>query len=54
MEKYTDQLILENELVRYMFNKDGCLVEAYDKELKTNILLEGKNGNLLLLGSNIY
>tara|TARA_Y100001934_G_C12383471_1_gene794075 strand:+ start:1484 stop:4546 length:3063 start_codon:yes stop_codon:yes gene_type:complete len=42
-----DDLILENKLIRYEFNKDGQLISAYDKVLDKEFLLEA--GNILSL-----
>jgi len=42
-------LILENELVRYEFAKDGSLVRAWDKECGREILSAGKLCNILTL-----
>lgn len=42
-------LLLENELVRYRFNEQGVLLEAYDREQARAILPLGEQGNLLTL-----
>ncbi|HCD31519.1 MAG TPA: alpha-mannosidase 2c1, partial [Phycisphaerales bacterium] len=38
-----DQLVLENDLVKYTFNKDGQLVSAYDKQADIEALREPGN-----------
>ena len=43
------ELILENELIRYVFESDGTISEIYDKENSRNVLLPGKRGNRLTL-----
>ncbi len=45
----TSSLVLENDLVRYQFDNDGRLLQAWDKEVKRNIIPEGKMGNVLTL-----
>ncbi len=47
--KAKDELILENELIRYEFNRDGVLISAFDKECNRDILLPGKQGNIFCL-----
>ncbi len=47
--KTDDTLILENELVRYVFNSGAQLVEAVDKENKRSLLKPGMCGNDLSL-----
>ncbi len=42
-------LVLENELVRYEFNRNGNLIAAFDKECGRDILLPDRQGNLLCL-----
>jgi alpha-mannosidase len=42
-------LILENDLVRYEFNRDATIRSAYDKEAERNILAELERGNLISL-----
>ena len=42
-------LILENELIRYVFEKDGTISEIYDKENGRDVLLSGEKGNRLTL-----
>ena len=42
-------LVLENDLVRYKFNKDGEVVAAYDKQERRNILAKGAKGNVITL-----
>ncbi|MBN1211494.1 MAG: alpha-mannosidase [candidate division Zixibacteria bacterium] len=44
-----DDLVLENDLVRYEFDKDGILIEAYDKEKNRDILAAGGKGNVFTL-----
>ncbi|MFA6507062.1 MAG: glycoside hydrolase family 38 C-terminal domain-containing protein [Treponemataceae bacterium] len=44
-----DELTLENELVRYRFDPDGTIVEAWDKDVGRAILAKGSRGNLLSL-----
>ena len=44
-----DTLVLENELVRYAFDRDARLVEAFDKQAGRSILAEGAVGNELTL-----
>ena len=45
--KSSDDLVLENDLVRYVFNENGEIVEAFDKTAQREILVEC--GNLLTL-----
>ena len=40
-------LVLENALVRYRFDKDARLVEAWDKQANRSVLKPGAQGNLL-------
>lgn len=40
-------LILENDVVRYCFNEDGQIEEAWDKEADRSILKPGQKGNVL-------
>jgi len=42
-------LQLENDLVRYRFDEQGVLLEAYDKELEREILATAGQGNRLAL-----
>lgn len=42
-------LVLENDLVRYEFNRNGELICGYDKEAKRQILPDGEKGNVLSL-----
>jgi alpha-mannosidase len=42
-----ESLTLENDLIKYKFNKKGNLTSAYDKELKTQLI--DKTGNILSL-----
>lgn len=44
-----DALLLENDLVRYRFAADGCLVEAWDKVAGRPIMGPGDRGNTLSL-----
>ena len=48
-EKKFDGLTLENELVKYQFNKNGELIKALDKETGRSVIEEGKKGNLFSL-----
>ncbi len=43
------ELVLENELVRYRFNEQGQLLEAYDRKLERDIIVPGEIGNRLSL-----
>lgn len=45
----SDGLVLENDLVRYVLNKDAQLIEAVDKETGRSLLPEGECGNVLSL-----
>lgn len=42
-------LVLENELIRYVFDSKGHLVSAYDKEKSKEIIPKGGKANLLSL-----
>ena len=42
-EKAVDDLVLENELIRYEFDRNAVLVSAYDKELKKELVSGGAN-----------
>lgn len=42
-------LVLENDLVRYEFDRDAVLVAARDKELDRDIIINEQKGNLLSL-----
>jgi len=42
-------LVLENDLVRYEFDRDAALISARDKELDRNIIIPGQKGNLFTL-----
>lgn len=44
-----DKLTLENELVKYEFDTDGHLIQAYDKEVDRMILISDNPGNTLTL-----
>ncbi len=44
-----EDLVLENDLVRYVFNADAQLVEAYDKTASRSLLKPGMKGNELSL-----
>ncbi len=44
-----EELTLENDLVRYRFDADGRLVEAWDKEAERSILAPDAVGNALTL-----
>ena len=52
-EKKLDGLTLENDLVKYQFNKNGELVKALDKETERQILEEGKVNVQLLVSRTI-
>ena len=43
------QWILENDRVRYVFDDQGCVVEAFDKQTERLFITEGDAGNLLKL-----
>jgi alpha-mannosidase len=45
----SDDLVLENDLVRYEFAEDGRLVGAFDKECGREVLAHGTAGNVLSL-----
>jgi len=47
-EKWSN-LILENELVRYDFSKDGQLINCYDKELERTVSISDSKMNVLTL-----
>ena len=47
--KTNSELILENELVRYVFERDGAVSRIYDKEAGRDVLLPGGKGNRLVL-----
>ncbi len=44
-----NELVLENDLIRYIFTRDDRLVEIFDKEYSREINITGENGNLLSL-----
>ncbi len=44
-----ESLILENKLIRYEFNNDGQLIDAFDKEEKKQILADDAYGNIFTL-----
>ncbi|MFH1688244.1 MAG: glycoside hydrolase family 38 C-terminal domain-containing protein [bacterium] len=44
-----EELVLENELIRYVFGADGKLTQAYDKEYDRQVLVDGASGNVLTL-----
>ena len=46
---HADGLILENDLVRYEFNKDAQLISAYDKEAGHELIKSAKPANILSL-----
>jgi len=48
-EKKQDDFILENDLVCYRFDENGCLLSAFDKEIKTEFIAKDKSGNLFSL-----
>jgi alpha-mannosidase len=45
----SNNLVLENELIRYEFDKDGSLIRAWDKEYNREILPDESKGNALSL-----
>ena len=45
--KNSDNLILENDLIRYEFDSKGALISAYDKEIGKEFLID--SGNILSL-----
>ena len=45
--KICDDLILENELIRYKFDEGGSLISAYDKECRREVIPAGMQGNVL-------
>jgi alpha-mannosidase len=47
--KENDSLVLENNLIRYRFSKEGTLVQSFDKEFSRNIITETNPGNLFTL-----
>ncbi len=44
-----DELVLENDLIRYEFNRQGQLIGAFDKEKNRAVIDSGKPGNVLTL-----
>ncbi|MFW6303047.1 MAG: alpha-mannosidase, partial [Candidatus Sumerlaeota bacterium] len=46
-------LVLENDLVRYAFDKNGTLTSAFDKETQREALAEGEAGNVLTLYEDV-
>ncbi len=44
-----NDLVLENDLVRYEFNSNGELISAFDKTAGRNVLKPGEKGNVLSL-----
>jgi alpha-mannosidase len=42
-------LVLENDLARYEFDRDGGLIRAWDKECARDLLIPGQRGNVLTL-----
>jgi alpha-mannosidase len=44
-----NELVLENDLIKYSFNKNGELISIWDHETSKEILEEGKQGNSLTL-----
>ena len=42
-----DNLILENELIRYEFNADGQIISAYDKEAGYEVITEDAPANVI-------
>jgi alpha-mannosidase len=44
-----NNLILENELIRYEFSEQGTLIQAYDKEARREIIAQGRKGNVFSL-----
>lgn len=51
-KKPNNDLVLENELVRYVFNENGRLIEAFDFVTNRNIIKENEPGNVLTLYSD--
>ncbi|MCB9503851.1 MAG: alpha-mannosidase [Deferribacteres bacterium] len=43
------KVVLENDLIRYEFSKDGTIQRAYDKECQREVLAENQFGNVLKL-----
>ncbi len=48
-----DALVLENDLVRYEFNRQGQLIRAFDKEFEHEIIDPDHPGNMLTLYEDI-
>lgn len=46
---FPEQLVLENELVRYEIDRDGKIVSAFDKEIGRELFVDKKAGNVLRL-----
>ena len=44
-----DDLILENDLIRYELNKDAQVIRIYDKQADREIAVESKHSNILTL-----
>ncbi len=42
-----DEIVLENELIRYRFDEDGAIVEAWDKVERRSALKPGAKGNVI-------
>ncbi len=47
--KVGNELVLENELVRYEFNMDGKLIYGFDKEDKHELIVQSEPANVLSL-----
>ena len=45
------ELILENDLIKYEFNKDGQIVSAFDKEINQEVMAD--EGNIFSLYEDI-
>ncbi len=44
-----DKYVLENDFIRYEFDKNGQIKSAFDKEAGRNVFQEGQRGNKILL-----
>jgi alpha-mannosidase len=44
-----NSLILENDLIRYEFDREGALIRVFDREYGREVLQSGSRGNLLTL-----
>ena len=43
-----ERVVFENDLIRYVFTRNGDISSIYDKEAEREVLLEGEAGNQLL------